>query len=161
MPDVRLSPSPAGLRLSLTVGDGVSRFSCIQFSRRARGLRLRGSAVRLAILRRNSVLPSPSDHRVGDLSSFFEALYPARRCPCLCFGPHLTMRAAKLGVRVDSLLLSCRTLSFPIACRFIPALGLSHQFLRASPYTAIGGGDILKMTCTSPLPAQPDSSAGD
>src|SRR6266581_4606892 len=31
MPDVRLSPSPAGLRLSLTVGDGVSRFSCIQF----------------------------------------------------------------------------------------------------------------------------------
>src|SRR5882762_6273993 len=31
MPDVRLSPSPAGLPLSLTVGDGVSRFSCIQF----------------------------------------------------------------------------------------------------------------------------------
>src|SRR6266566_3231790 len=36
------------------------------------------------------------------------------------------MRAARLGVRMDSLLLSCRTLSFLIACRFIPALGLSH-----------------------------------
>src|SRR5256885_1320136 len=44
-------------------------------SRRARGLRLRGSAVRLAILRRNSVLPSPSDHRVGDLSLWFSKLY--------------------------------------------------------------------------------------
>ena len=36
------------------------------------------------------------------------------------------MRPARLGVRMDSLLLSCRTLSFPIACRFIPAHGLSH-----------------------------------
>ena len=56
----------------------------------------------------------------------FEAPYPARRCPCLRFGPHLMMRPARLGVRMDSLLLSYRTLSFPIACRFIPAHGLSQ-----------------------------------
>jgi len=32
---------------------------------------------------------------------------------------------------MDSLLLSCRTLSFPIACRFIPAHRLSHQARKA------------------------------
>ena len=44
-------------------------------SRRARGLRLRGSAVPARDLRRNNVLPSPSDDRVGDLSSWFSKLY--------------------------------------------------------------------------------------
>src|ERR1017187_826665 len=58
----------------------------------------------------------------------FEAQYPARRCPCLCFEPHLTVHSARLGVRMDSLLLSCRTLSFPIACRFIPALRPSPRY---------------------------------
>src|ERR1019366_5953 len=41
---------------------------------RARGLRLRGSAARLAMYRGDSVLPSPSDDRVGDLSSWFSKL---------------------------------------------------------------------------------------
>ena len=31
------------------------------------------------------------------------------------------MLAARLGAKMDSLLLSCRTLSFPTTCRFIPA----------------------------------------
>src|SRR6266567_966209 len=56
----------------------------------------------------------------------FEAQYPARRCPYLRFGPHLAVRSARLRVRMDSLLLSCWTLSFLIACRFIPALRLPH-----------------------------------
>src|ERR1035441_5772785 len=42
--------------------------------RGTRGLRLRGSAARLAMYRRDSVLPSPSDDRVGDLSSWFSKL---------------------------------------------------------------------------------------
>src|ERR1035441_3490378 len=96
--------------------------------RGTRGLRLRGSAARLAMYRRDSVLPSPS-RRQGRRPQFvvFEAQYPARRCPCLRFGSHLTMRPARPGVRMDSLLLSCRTVSFPIACRFIPAHLLSHK----------------------------------
>src|SRR5204863_7633605 len=44
-------------------------------SRRARGLRLLGYAVLLAIIRRNGVLPSPSDHRLGDLSLWLSKLY--------------------------------------------------------------------------------------
>src|ERR1039457_3932144 len=65
----------------------------------------------------------------------FEAQYLARRCPCLRFGPHLAMRSARLGVRMDSPLLSCRTLSFLIACRFIPAhcpphLGTVNNYIR-------------------------------
>src|ERR1019366_1856024 len=97
---------------------------------RARGLRLRGSAARLAMYRGDSVLPSPSDDRVGDLSSWFSKLNTLPvAAPVYASGRTLTMRPARLGVRMDSLLLSCRTLSFPIACRFIPALRLPHAIL--------------------------------
>src|SRR5674476_123931 len=65
---------------------------------------------------------------VGGFRSSIPCPPLGRRCSCLRFGSHLTMRPARLGVRMDSLLLSCRTLSFPIACRFIPAHRLSHRF---------------------------------
>ena len=75
----------------------------------------------------------------------FEAQYPARRCPCLRFGPHLAMRPARLGVRMDSLLLSCRTLSFLIACRFIPAHRLSYLNGQSTAYPRPGTTSICSI----------------
>src|SRR5260370_6152242 len=46
---------------------------------------------------------------------------PAHWYPYLRFSQHLAMLAARLGAKMDSLLPSCRTLSFPTTCRFIPA----------------------------------------
>ena len=56
------------------------------------------------------------DHRFSKLNS------PAHRYLCLRFSRHLAMTAARLEARMDSLLLSCRALSSPTTCRFIPAL---------------------------------------
>src|SRR5450759_588483 len=130
MPDVRLSPSPAGLPLARAAGDEVSRILC---ARRAPNFTAcQGSQTTWVRRRARDLAPRQRVafpfRRQGRRPQFvvFEAPYPARRCPCLRFGPHLMMRPARLGVRMDSLLLSCRTLSFPIACRFIPAHGLSH-----------------------------------
>src|SRR5450759_2229477 len=93
-----------------------------------------GGAAGLAIQRRVSVLPSPYKQQGRRLQLVvFEAQYPARRwaVAALVYASDRTgtMRPARLGVRMDSLLLSCRTLSFPIACRFIPAHRLSHRAL--------------------------------
>ena len=135
MPDVRLSPSPAGLPLARAAGNEVSRFSCAQ--RAPNFAACQGSQTTWVRRPARDVAPwqrvAFPFRRQGRRPQFvvFEAPYPARRCPCLCFGPHLTMRPARLGVRMDSLLLSCRTLSFPIACRFISALRLSHDARKA------------------------------
>jgi len=43
----------------------------------------------------------------------FEAQYPARRCLCLRFAHRLAAASARLEVRTESLLLSCRALSSP------------------------------------------------
>src|SRR6266849_953928 len=82
---IRLPTAVHAGRAAFAFSGRTAAFACSQpwglpvlvhtISRRAGGLRLRGSAIRLAILRRNSVLPSPSDHRVGDLSSWFSKLY--------------------------------------------------------------------------------------
>src|ERR1019366_5532778 len=117
-------------------GNKVSRFSCAQ--RAPNFAACEGSQTtwvrrpaRDLAPRRRVAFPF---RRQGRRPQFvvFEAQYPARRCPCLRFGPHLTMRPARFGVRMDSLLLSCRTLSFPIACRFIPAHRLSHLVPRTT-----------------------------
>ena len=48
---------------------------------------------------------------------------PAHQYLCLRFKRHLTVPPARLEARMDSLiLLSCRALSSPTTCRFIPAL---------------------------------------
>jgi len=107
VPDVRLSPSPAGLSLTCAVDNEVSRFS-MQF----RGVPPPGSRCDAATARCLPLQTTVSATSVrGSLT---------RRCPFLRFGAHLTMRNARPGVRMDSLLLSCRTLSFLIACRLIP-----------------------------------------
>jgi hypothetical protein len=59
-----------------------------------------------------TVLPSAYMDSVGALKNIFEAQYPARLCPCLRFAVGLTTSNAKLGDRMDRLLLSCETLSF-------------------------------------------------
>src|SRR6202008_51950 len=51
---------------------------------------------------------------------FFEARYPAHRCLCLRFTSTPRDVHGKTRGQVGSLLLSCRTLSFPTACRFYP-----------------------------------------
>src|SRR5207244_5921310 len=68
------------------------------------------------------MLPSPSGMGLATLKKSFSKLnHPAHRCPCLRFNCHLAAAAARLRVRMDSLLLSCRALSSPTTCRFIPA----------------------------------------
>jgi hypothetical protein len=44
--------------------------------------------------------PSPSDKRIGVPDWVFEALYPACECLCLRFNPYLTIRTARLKVRM-------------------------------------------------------------
>src|SRR5450759_2790989 len=68
------------------------------------------------------MLPSASPNSVGTPNEIdFAAQYPACLCPCQHFtcslndGPRMTRGQDGL------LLLSCRTLSFPIPRRFIPA----------------------------------------
>src|SRR2546429_7946990 len=80
------------------------------------------------------MLPSPSGMGSATLKKSFSKLnHPAHRCPCLRFNCHLAMAAARLRVRMDSLLLSCRALSSPTTCRFNPAhpqVGLEPTTLR-------------------------------
>ena len=54
-------------------------------------------------------------------SSFSELNPPAHRFLCLRFHRYLTIATAKLEARMVSLFLSCRALSSPTVCRFIPA----------------------------------------
>jgi hypothetical protein len=62
------------------------------------------------------MLPSPSDKKIGVLDWVFEAQYPARECLCLRFSPNLTIRTARLKVRM--------------ACYSFPA-GLFHSLQHA------------------------------
>ena len=77
----------------------VSRFSCMKFPRRARGLRLRRAPYVLAIAHA-WMLPSPSPNKVGAPDCVFEAQYPAHQCLCLRFVPCLAASYAKLEVRM-------------------------------------------------------------
>src|ERR1017187_4716097 len=74
VPDVRRSPSPTGLPLARAIGNEVSRFSCIQFRGVPGVSDYVGPPPGSRVWRRDSVLPSPSDDRVGDLSSWFSKL---------------------------------------------------------------------------------------
>ena len=49
---------------------------------------------------------------------------PGHRYLCLRFKRRLAVSPARLEARMDSLLLSCRALSSPTTCRFIPALSV-------------------------------------
>jgi hypothetical protein len=95
---------------------------------RARGLQLREIRPDLA-LAAVPILPSPWDHKVGISNSILEAQYPAHHCLCLRFGCPLTEDHRKTRGQDGSLFLSCRALSSPTTCRFIPAL---DPFCRSS-----------------------------
>ena len=91
-------------------------------SQRARGLRLRGIPPALAMAHRR-MWPSPHVHRVGIPERSFRSSIP---------GPPMPLSMLRLPPRDDrrktrgqdgSLLLSCRALSSPTTCRFIPAHG--------------------------------------
>jgi len=101
-----------------------------------------GSEPRLAVAP-GSVQPSPSVHRVGIPNCPSRSSIP---CPPM---PHVYASAAASRPPPQdwrsggSLLLSCRTLSFPTACRFIPALGQvsrSHPFKLRSAATRVRSG---------------------
>src|SRR5215467_6477350 len=91
-------------------------------SQRARVLRLRRTACSLAIVA-NSRVAFRHQESVGVLIFRFSKLNsPAHRYPCLRFERRLATPPARLRAKMESLLLSRRTLSFPTTCRFNPAL---------------------------------------
>ena len=83
-------------------------------------LRLRGTPLSLAFTAAQ-MLPSPSDNRVGIPNKFFGALSPSPSFPLFTLRslPHDNQR--KTRGQNGSLFLSCRALSSPTICRFIPA----------------------------------------
>src|SRR5713101_7619111 len=81
----------------------VSRFSCMLFLS-VRGFSDYAGPTGHSRLTRPFVLPSPVRQRVSALFKRFSKLNsPAHRYPCLRFNGHLTMPAARLGARMDSL----------------------------------------------------------
>src|SRR5215469_216681 len=74
-----------------------------------------------------AVLPSSYSElsRHPDLRAFRSSITPPTDASGLRFKRYLAMTPARLEVRMDSLLLSCRALASPTTCRFIPALSES------------------------------------
>src|ERR1700733_14525071 len=99
----------------------VSRFSCMLF------LSVRGFLDYAEPAGRSrsyaaSCVAFPLGGRVSVSDPSFSKLNsPAHRFPCLRFNGALADAAARLRVKRESLLLSCRALSSPTTCRFIPA----------------------------------------
>jgi len=87
------------------------------------------------------VRPSPSVHRVGIPICHFRSSIPSPLMPRAYASTAASRPPPQDWRSGGSLLLSCRTLSFPTACRFIPALGqpdstgslLLTPFLPATP----------------------------
>ncbi len=96
-------------------------------SQRAWGLRLRGTAIELAFSSVR-VWPSPSVHRVG-VPVAFSKLNTQPADTSVYASAHTSRWEPQDSRPGGSLLLSCRTLSFPTTCRFIPALGQPACFL--------------------------------
>ena len=115
-----------GLWLSFRKG-----FSCIRWlafqslpvhSPACWALRLRRIPPGLATYRPDGFrLPFQATRSASQIS-FSELYHPAHRSLGLRFADYLTMPHAKLEARMVSLFLSCRALSSPTVCRFIPAL---------------------------------------
>src|SRR5712692_1564275 len=101
----------------------ISRFSCMLFLSVRGFLDYAGPSNPLAITWLLFCLP-PLRNGVGILfqTGFSKLNHPAHRYPCLRFKRYLAISPARLEARMDSLLLSCRALSSPTTCRFIPAL---------------------------------------
>ena len=125
MPVARLSPSPAGLPLLLAANDEVSRFSCMQFLSVPGVCDYVGS---LAVSRWRLLacgLPLLTTGSASQMSFSKLNTQPTDA------SVHASMAASRPPPQDSrpggSLLLSCRTLSFPTTCRFIPAHGQPSQ----------------------------------
>jgi hypothetical protein len=109
-------------------------------SRRARVLRLRRTGQPLASSRSQPYCLLPFSTGSASLIQRFSKLdSPAHRYPCLRFDGHLAAPPARLGAKMESLLLSRRTLAFPATCRLFrkrspfalgPAVPTAYFFLR-------------------------------
>ena len=110
-------------RRSPVVGDWVlvHMVSPLDWRRGCWALGLRGTPPGLAFIGRSgSAFPFRQQGRHPQ-TSFSELDPPAHRSLCLRFARYLTITNAKLEARIISLFLSCRALSSPTICRFIPA----------------------------------------
>ena len=81
-----------------------------------------GSQLGLAIAP-SPVWPSPCIHKAGIPDSPFRSSIPCPPMPSAYASAAASRPPPQDSRSGGSLLLSCRTLSFPTACRFIPALG--------------------------------------
>ena len=92
-------------------------------SQRARVLRLRRTEQSTRDYRGCLCCLPPLGTESASCSIGFSKLNsPAHRYLCLRFKRYLATPPARLEARMDSLFLSCRALSSPTTCRFIPAL---------------------------------------
>src|SRR5262245_31996276 len=106
----------------------VSRFSCMLFLS-VRGFLDYAGSIGHSRLTRPTVLPSPLRQKVGILEQrFFEAQSPGPPIPLstLRAPPHDVTRKTR-GQDGFAVLLSCRALSSPTTCRFIPALDVQPR----------------------------------
>src|SRR5712664_4974535 len=86
-------------------------FTCFRFSACA-GSTTTQDRLLARDYRETAVLPSSNQERVGILVLRFSKFNsPAHRCPCLRFGRHLAVSPARLRAKMESLFLSCGTLS--------------------------------------------------
>src|SRR5271157_6145334 len=119
VPVLRLLSSPAGLPLSLAANDEVSRFSCMQFLSVPGVYDYAGPATgsRLSA-RRGAAFPlCPRGRRPGCSS---RSSIPCPLIPQVHASAPASQPAPQNARPGGSLLLSCRDLSSPTACRFIP-----------------------------------------
>src|SRR5450755_3768026 len=142
-------PSPAVLRRTFIAGiPEVSRFSCMKFSRRVWGLRLRRTEPELALAFR-LILPSAHYKDVGvRVASFRSSIAhptysPVYASPCTSRYP--TQNSGPSG----SLLLTRKNFPFSASCRFIPA----HCNGDLSPTTARDLGWSVSSNLRSSLPS--------
>ena len=121
MPDVRLSPSPAGLPCTSAANNEVSRFSCMQFLSVPGVSDYAGPPADSRLRRRVCCLPHLSRRSASRIG--FSKLDTLPTDTSVYASTRASRRAPQDSRPGGSLLLSCRTLSFPTTCRFIPAHG--------------------------------------
>ena len=115
----------------------VSRFSCTLLPGGHRVFDYAEPSAARDITRFASVA-FPLTEKVGTRLQIFGAQCPARQYLCLRFAVALADNCVRLEARMESLLLSCRALSSPTMCRFIPALPVPSMPERAIRVRCVG-----------------------
>jgi len=91
-------------------------------STHAQGLRLRRVRLRLAVGGASGVLPSPCLNKIGTRDFNFGARWLACVASRRCYTRDVTIASVRSEARVTGSSFLCKTLSFSIPIRFIPAL---------------------------------------